>query len=248
MMILLVICIFAGSLGGLLQGMVGVGTGVIVIPLLTLLLPMYGIGSDTAIHVALATSMVAIMVTSIFAGHTHHLSQNIRWDIVKKIMVGSLMGSGLGALVASYLPARILEVICVLFVFYTAYRMVQRKKITEPVVPRPLTLVELSLVGLLIGASASILGIGGGLFMTPFLRARGLEMRYAVGIATIVSLPIAAVGALTYIITGLIHSQHQPIIVGYLDWPAFLVIALIAIIAASCGTMLSKSITPLVLQ
>lgn len=248
MLILLCICALAGAIGGVLQGMVGVGTGVIVIPLLTLLLPIYGVSSEMAIHVALATSMAAIVVTSIAAGFSHHLHENVRWDIFKKLILGSILGSGIGALIASYMPARVLTIIFALFMFYTAYRMLRKKKISEGEDVKPLTKKELSLGGFFIGVGASIVGIGGGLFMVPFLHARGMKMRYVVGTATVVGLPVATIGALTYIITGLIQIHRHPLLLGYLHWPAFLAIAVTGVICASLGAKLSKILNPWMLQ
>lgn len=249
MWVLLIICALAGIVGGTLQGMVGVGTGIIVIPLLTLLLPAYGISTQMAIHVALATSMAAIVITSLAAGVSHHLHTNIRWDIFKKVIIGSIVGSGIGALIASYLPAKILETVFALFMFYTAYCMFQKKKDLAEAASKPFTARQLSIGGFLIGIGASIVGIGGGLFMVPFLRSRQMEMRHAVGTATIVGLPVAIIGTLTYIITGVLaHRQPQPMLLGYLHWPAVLAITATGIVFASLGAKLSKSINPRILQ
>lgn len=248
MIILLLICVAAGALGGFLQGMVGVGTGIVVIPLLTFLLPYYGIPVEMAIHVALATSMAAITVSSIAAAVSHHQHQNIRWDIFKKIVCFSVIGSVLGALMASYMPARILEIIFAFFMFYTAFKMFRQRKDHLGAEPPVLSMRELGLGGLIIGITASIVGIGGGLFMVPFLRSRNLEMRHAVGTATLVGLPVAIMGTLVYILTGLAHTQQNSQLLGYLHWPAFLAIAFSATICAFIGAKLIKAIKPVVLQ
>lgn len=247
MLTLLIICAIAGGIGGLLQGMVGVGTGVIVIPLLTWLLPHYGVPVGLAIHVALATSMAAIVISSAAAALNHHRHQNICWGVFNKLLVYGIVGSAIGAFLASYLPARMLEVIFAVFMFYVAFKMLAKHKISENSAVKALTHKSLGGGGFLIGVSASIVGIGGGLFMVPFLRSKNLEMRQAVGTATIVGLPVAVIGSITYVITGL-SSIHQPMLLGYLHWPAFIAISSIGVIFAAWGAQLSKRVNPVLLQ
>lgn len=249
MLILLIICAIAGAVGGLLQGMVGVGIGIIVIPLLTFMLPHYGVPSDLAIRVALATSMAAISISSLSAVIAHHRHENIRWNVIKKMVIFSMLGSGIGALLASYMPARALEIIFGLFMFYTAFRMMIKKKdgATE-IQQASLSLPIMAGGGLLIGITASIVGIGGGLFMVPFLHSRGLPMRYAVGTSTVVGLPVAIIGAVTYIITGFSQFHQNPVMLGYVHWPAFVAICVTAIVSAALGAKLAKSVNPIILQ
>lgn len=113
------ICLIAGGLGAVLQGMVGIGTGIIIIPLLTFLLPNYGIPQNEAIHIALATSMAAIVINSISALITHHKRGNVQWGLFKKIILFSIIGSCIGALMASIMSGRYLESIFGIFMLAT---------------------------------------------------------------------------------------------------------------------------------
>lgn len=249
MLTLLIICFIVGSIGGVLQGMLGIGTGIIVIPLLTFILPDYGISNDLAIHVALATSMAAIIISSISSLINHHKHLNIRWPIFKKIVFFSIVGSLVGAIIASYMPAKILKTIFAFFIFFTAAKMLKKKKISAHYsneLDAPLWIFATS--GLFTGFISSILGIGGGLFMVPFLYSRHLEMRHAVGTSTAIGLPIAAIGTLTYVMTGFSQTHHINMVLGYLHWPAFLAISLGGFIFAGIGVKLTKFLNPVLLQ
>lgn len=249
MLILLIICFIAGSIGGILQGMVGVGTGIIMIPLLTFLLPHYGISSSMAIHVALATSMAVIVISSLSSVLAHHRHQNIQWNIFKRIILFSIAGSAIGAFVASYLPARLLEILFAIFLFYTAIFMLKKKKVAEGATDTPpISTLRVSAGGLLIGITASLVGIGGGLFMVPFLTAHQVSMRHAVGTSTVVGLPVAIIGTITYIVTGLSHNGITSLLLGYVHWPIFLAASLGGLLFAGMGTMLAKSLNPLLLK
>ncbi len=128
MTLFIIICVLVGCIGGLLQGMLGVGTGIVAIPLLTFLLPHYGVPQSMAIHIAIATSMGAITVISVAAIIGHHRQQNIQWDIFKKVLFFCMVGSAMGAGIASSLPARILHIVFALFMFFVAFRIFKNKK------------------------------------------------------------------------------------------------------------------------
>src|SRR5690349_8744326 len=108
---LIIICLIAGATGGLLQGILGVGTGIIVVPLLTFLLPQYGIPVNLDIHIALATAMATIVVTSIASLISHYKQENINWNIFGRIILFSMLGSLAGAVLAGYLPTTVLRTI-----------------------------------------------------------------------------------------------------------------------------------------
>lgn len=248
MLVLLIVCFIAGSIGGVLQGMLGVGTGVIMIPLLTYLLPHYGIDANIAIHVALATSMAIIVISSLASVIAHHQHQNIRWDIFKRIFIFSMFGSALGALVASYLPARLLEILFAFFLFYTALHMIKNNKKETSSSDAAISTLRLGIGGSLIGITGSLVGIGGGLFMVPFLNSHYITMRQAVGTSTVVGLPVAIIGTTTYIFTGLSHIGWMPGLLGYVHWPIFIAASLGGFLCARIGAKLVKIMNPSLLK
>lgn len=246
---LLIICFIAGAAGALLQGMVGVGTGIVIVPLLTFILPRYGISSAMAIHVALATSMAAIAINAFSAVLIHHKYQNVKWDIFKKTVIPSTLGACLGALTASYLPARWLEIIFGIFlVLVAAYMVFKKIPHDEKQVAADLSLPKMISGGAGVGFVASIIGSGGGILMVPFLHSLKIKMRYAVGTSTVVGLPVAVCGAVTYVVAGLVQAPPSLDTIGYLHWPALLAISAAGMFFAPLGIRLATVMPTVVLQ
>lgn len=249
MLSLLVICFIAGGFGAILQGAVGIGTGIVVIPLLTYLLPYYGISQDIAIHIALATSMAAIVVNSISALISHQKRGNVQWPLFKKIILFSVLGSCLGAVAASFTSGRYLESIFGIFMLFTAFYMLLKKPANDTTDTIPeLSLPTLATGGFSIGFVASIIGTGGGILMVPFLHALKVKMRYAVGTSTLIGLPVAIIGAATYVLVGLSRIPSSSVTIGYLHWPAFLAISAAGILSAPYGAKLATILPTKTLQ
>lgn len=249
MPILLMICLIAGGVGAILQGMLGVGTGIVIVPLLTFILPKYGIDQDVAIHMALATSMAAIATNSISALISHHYRGNVKWQLFKNIILFSVCGSCFGALTASYMPGHYLQAIFGVFLLFIAIYMLHKKPSIDMTDTLPsLSIRKIATGGFSIGLVASIIGSGGGILMVPFLHSLRLKMRYAVGTSTLIGFPVAVIGALTYTIVGLSRVPSTANTIGYLHWPAFLAITLAGMLCAPVGVKLSTVLKTTLLQ
>lgn len=249
MEILVVICFIAGGFGALLQGMVGIGTGIVIVPLLTFLLPYFGIPQALAIHVAIATSMAAIAINSVSALVSHYRRENIKWLLFNTIIWFSIIGAVMGALIAAYLPACILQKIFGVFLLLIAIPMWRIKSSTETaentlLLPLPKIIVG----GLSIGFIASIVGSGGGVLMVPFLRRLKFKMQHAVGTSTLIGFPVAIMGALIYIGLGSSQMPLNTPTIGFLHWPAFIAITFAGMIGAPLGVRLSQTLKTHLLQ
>jgi uncharacterized membrane protein YfcA len=240
----LIICLIAGGVGAILQGMVGIGTGIVVIPLLTFILPHYGIPQDVAVHIALTTSITVIVINSISALISHHKRGNIQWGLFKKMLFFSVAGSFAGAMAANAISGQYLKMIFGSFMIVLALYMLIRKADAHPELP----LRTIATGGVSIGFFGSIIGTGGGVLMVPFLHAHKLKMRYAVGTSTLIGLPVTLIGSLTYIIMGLSAAPVSANTIGYLHWPAFLAISAAGIVCAPIGAKLATILPTKVLQ
>jgi uncharacterized membrane protein YfcA len=127
------------------------------------------------------------------------------------------------------------------------YMLLKKAKPDATAIPAPLPLLTQASAGLSIGFIGSIIGTGGATLMVPFLQAQKLKMRYAVGTATLMGLPISLVGALTYIIAGL-STASTSVTIGYVHWPAFLAITAAGIFCAPLGAKLSTVLPTRILR
>jgi len=112
-----------GALAGFFAGLLGVGGGAIMVPVLALLFAAQDFPQEHLMHLALGTSMAAIVFTSLSSLRAHHRHGAVRWPIVRSIAPGILLGTFLGAQLASVLPTRPLAIFFTVFMSYVAFQL-----------------------------------------------------------------------------------------------------------------------------
>ena len=226
-----------GIFAGLMGGMLGLGGGIIIVPVLHYIFTQQGFASSVVMHQAVTTSLATIIITSLFATYTHHQKKAVSWPIVNRIAPGVLLGACLGALVADSLSSNILRI------FFGLFEILVAIQIWFEI--RPMSNISLPdtggfiISGLGIGLFSTLLGIGGGTLTVPFLLWCNLNIRNAVAISSACSFPIAAAGTTAFIIAGwdsLNIFRHS---IGYLYWPAALIIVAMTIFFAPIGARLA---------
>lgn len=226
-----------GLVAGILAGLLGVGGGVVIIPIMTSLFSRQGVSPACMLHLALGTSLATILVTSASSLRAHHRAGAVRWDIVWAIAPGIVAGTLAGSRLAAGLSTGVLRVVFSFFLLYVAVQMVRPARTGRR---RPLPgKIGLSAVGGLIGALSSLVGIGGGTLSVPFLSRVGLGVHAAIGTSAAIGFPIAAAGTLGYVINGwgvegLPHGSA-----GFVYLPAFFGIASVSLFTAPIGARLA---------
>lgn len=112
-----------GLLTGFLAGMLGIGGGVVIVPLLVFLFNAQGLPADRVLHLALGTSLASIVFTNLSSVRAHHAHHAVLWHIVRMSAPGIIIGTLLGSLLAEYLPARYLGIVFTLFVLFSSVQM-----------------------------------------------------------------------------------------------------------------------------
>ncbi len=192
-------CLLLGLVAGFVAGLLGVGGGLIIVPVLAWLLEAQGF-ADNAIHFALGTSLASILFTSISSFRAHHVRGAVDWNTVKRISPGIVAGTFLGAALASRLPALPLKIFFTAFLFYAAVQMWWNFK---PNAHRQLPgNIGMLSAGGVIGAVSSWVGIGGGTLSVPFQLWCNIPLHRAIGTSSAIGFPIAAAGALGYALNG----------------------------------------------
>lgn len=239
-------CALLGAVVGFFAGLLGIGGGLIIVPVLVYLLPLLGISAELAFPMALATSLASIIFTSTSAAFAHHKNGNIPWPIAKQLVISVAIGAMLGAVIAGMLSLKALTLIFASAVLVLAAYMFLSIKV-ERSVGLPSNWV-LQLIGLFTGVLASLMGIAGGAILVPILMYCSLSMRQAIGVATASGIIVALFGALGYVIIGFGQSDLPPWSIGYIYLPALLGIVLTSSLFAPLGVKAGTKLSLLYLK
>ncbi|MHB1214282.1 MAG: sulfite exporter TauE/SafE family protein [Thiobacillus sp.] len=225
-----------GGLGlvvGFVAGLLGVGGGLIIVPVLIMLLHAQGLAAGMEPQVALGTSFAAILFTSLSSVRAHHRHGAIEWPLVRRIAPGIVLGTLAGAILATRMPAAVLKLFFVVFLFYAT---VQMWLDFEPAPHRELPgRAGTTLAGSVIGAVSSWVGIGGGTLSVPFMLWHNVPLHRAIASAAAIGFPIAAAGAAGYLFGGWDVSGRPAGSLGFIYLPALAGIALGSVLTAPLG-------------
>lgn len=226
-----------GAFAGTAAGMLGIGGGLIIVPVLVWIFQQQGMSSNILVHVAIGTSLASIVFTSIASVRAHHQNNAVLWSTFRKLILGIIIGAWFGAMIADVLPTKELKLLFGLFELYVAVQMSLNIK---PKAFRQLpNTYALNAVGVGIGFVSSIVGIGGGTLTVPFLVWCNTSLRKAIATSAAVGLPIAVAGSVGFVFAGWNEPELSVYSVGYVYFPALVGIILTSILFAPLGASLA---------
>ncbi len=222
-----------GAIAGFLGGMFGIGGGTVLVPVFLWLFEAQHFPQEHAMHLALGTGMATILFTSLASLRKHHQHAAVDWRVFKQITPGILLGTAFGALSAALVSPYFLIIFFALFVYFAAAQILLNiKPHAERELPNQM---GVSLFGIFTGWLSSLVSIGGGTVVIPFLIWCNVPLRRAIGTASAIGFPIAVGGTLGYILIGLhIEALPDPHL-GFVYLPALLWAALASVITAPLG-------------
>jgi uncharacterized membrane protein YfcA len=226
-----------GALVGFAAGLLGIGGGVVMVPLLVFVFSASGIAAEQVLHIALGTALAAIVFTSLASMRAHHQHGAVDWKIARAMSPGMLAGSFGAALAAGFIPTRPLAIGFTALVFYAATQILLDLR---PPGSRDLPGAPgLFAAGALIGAVSSLLAAGGAFLTIPFLAWCKVPLRRAIGTAAANGLPIAIAGTAAYVINGLRAEGLPQFSIGYVYLPALVLVVTTSMLAAPMGARLA---------
>ncbi|TMH62611.1 MAG: sulfite exporter TauE/SafE family protein [Betaproteobacteria bacterium] len=226
-----------GVLVGFAAGLLGIGGGVVMVPLLVLVFSAHGLPSEHILHLALGTAIAAIVFTSIASMRAHHAHGAVDWRIARAMSPGMLVGSFAAALLAGSIPTRPLAVLFTALVIYAATQiLLDIKPATTRDLPGPAGMFA---AGAAIGALSSLLAAGGAFLTIPFLAWCKVPLRRAIGTAAANGLPIALAGTAGYVLHGLRVPGLPAPSLGYVYLPALGLVVATSMLAAPLGARLA---------
>lgn len=233
----LAIYLMLGAFVGVVAGLLGVGGGLIIVPVLIMLFHQYGFSPLITTHLAVGTSLATIVLTSISSVRAHHQHGAVIWPVFRGLMPGIVAGALLGAALANAMSAALLKNLFGVFELIVA---VQMGFGVRPNAARDLPgRLGMSSAGGVIGTVSSVVGIGGGTLTVPYLVWCNVSVQKAVATSSACGLPIAVAGGLGFALTGWQNPHLPPGSSGYIYWPAFLGIVMSSMITAPLGARLA---------
>ncbi|MBD5802621.1 Sulfite exporter TauE/SafE [Azoarcus sp. Aa7] len=235
-----------GAFVGFFAGLLGVGGGGIMVPVLASLFVAQGMPRDNVVHLALGTSMAAIVMTSIASLRAHHKHGAVRWDVVRFIAPGILVGTFAATFIAARIESQPLAIFFACFMAYVSLQMLANVK-PKPSreLPGP---VGMSAVGAGIGGISALVAIGGGSLSVPFMTWCNVKVHQAIGTSAAIGLPIALAGTIGYLVNGWGSAGMPPYSLGFIYLPALVLISVVSTWTAPLGARLAHRLPVAVLR
>ena len=230
-----------GCVAGFAAGLLGIGGGMLLVPFLTALLTLQGLPLDLVVHAAIATSMASILFTSLSSVRAHHQKKAVRWDLVAGFTPGIVLGGLLaGGAIFAALKTAWLALFFAVFVGYSAVQMIVNKK---PKASRQMPgFVGTSVAGAGIGFLSGLVGAGGGFVSVPFMVWCNVALHQAVATSAALGFPIALANTVGYVWSGLSVQDLPDGMIGYIYWPALLVLVAFSVVTAPIGAKVAHKL------
>ena len=222
-----------GVFVGFFSGLLGIGGGSMIVPVLGLTFVAFGFSPDQVLHLSLGTSLAAMIISTASSTLAHHRLGAVRWDIAKMLAPGIVVAGLASGLVARALPLGFLKVFFVCFVAYVAYQIIfGLKPKAGHDLPGPMGTAA---VGFGIGSLSALAGVGGAMLSVPFMMYCSVSFHKAIATSAAISFAVSVAGAIGFIGAGFGEPGLPPGSFGYVYVPAFIGISLTSIFLAPLG-------------
>ncbi|MCH9634733.1 MAG: hypothetical protein S4CHLAM7_14940 [Chlamydiae bacterium] len=233
----LALFLLIGLVAGFFSGTLGVGGGVLVVPSLYWVLSWNG--SPDALDKAIATSLCVMIFTSTASSITHALKKGIVWKIFFWILMGVFVGSILGPITSTFLSSKSLKFILAFFEILIGLYLLLKNKLSwlhrkheKPPIETPWFFVPF---GIFVSFVASLLGIGGGVFIVTALILLRHSLHKAIATSSLCIVPMSIIASATYFL--LAQRTHSTSFTDLISFPSLIALALGSLVAGPIGAI-----------
>lgn len=238
--LLILALVGCGLFSGLVAGLFGIGGGAVIVPVLMILFESLGF-SETASHVAIATSLATIILTSARSVAAHHQHGAVDWHVIRTWAPWIVIGAVIGQLIAGQLSAVALKAFFGVMAYLLAAQLFFGRPSWRLADDLPDGAVRAGF-GSGIGTLSALMGIGGGTFGVSLMVVYGRVIHQAVATAAGFGIAIGLPSAVTAVIVGAGKDGLPPFSVGYVNLAAFALISTFTVIMAPIGARLAHSL------
>lgn len=236
-----------GVIAGLMAGLLGVGGGIVIVPVLYHLFTLLGIDESVKMHVAVGTSLATIIPTSLRSARAHANKGNLDSALLKSLAPSLLFGVLIGTLVSGLVSGQVLSLVFGVIGLLVAANMAISKEPAALADTLPRGMVRHS-IGTGIGGFSTLMGIGGGTLSVPVLTRCQVPMHRAVGTAAAIGIFISVPGALGFLINGWGVPERPPFSLGYVNLIGFALIVPMTLWTAPIGARIAHAINARLLR
>ncbi len=222
-----------GAVVGFLAGLLGIGGGMTLVPVLAAMFAAQQLALDHAVHLALGTGMASIMFTSSVSVRAHHRLGGVDWSLVRRMGPAMVTGTLFATALSGWVPQRALALVFAVIVYAGATQILLGRK--PPPGGMSFGTPALVAIGVAIGAVAGLVSAGGAFMTVPFMLFCGVAMTTAIGTGAALGVPVAIVGTIGYVLAGRQVTALPPLALGFVYVPALLGIVAGSMLTAPWG-------------
>ena len=229
-----------GLVVGFMAGLLGIGGGGIMVPVLTSIFLAQGVPVEQVVHMALGTSMASIVITSFASMRAHHKKGAVMWNVVKYMAGGVVIGTFTATFLATYMKSAQLAIFFSIFMAYVSIQMAIDKK---PKPSRELSAPSsLFSVGSLIGIVSALVSIGGGSLTVPYLVWQNIDLKKAIATSAAIGFPLSIAGTIGYIVNGMMQQSSSELMLGFVYLPGVVLISIVSYFTAPLGAKMAHTL------
>ncbi len=233
--------VILGSLAGFLAGLLGIGGGIILVPLFLWAFESSGFAPDVLVHTAFGTSLAVIIPTALSSTFGHRKRGNVEWHQVAYLCLGGLFGALCGAWLASLLSGEWLKGLFGVMQILVATQLLIFHPRLPPVRSDAVPFRPLIAVGFAGGVFSAFFGVGGGVIAVPLMVILlSFPIHLAVGNSSALIVVSSLFGALSYMLHGWGSDLLPPFSLGYVNCLVFLLVAPFSIAMARLGVRVAS--------
>ncbi|MBE7418709.1 MAG: sulfite exporter TauE/SafE family protein [Ideonella sp.] len=222
-----------GSFVGFLAGLLGIGGGMTLVPVLAAMFTAQHLAPAHSVHLALGTAMASIVFTSSASVRAHHRLGGVDWSIVRRLGPGMVIGALLASALSGWVPQRALALAFAVIVYAGATQiLLGRKPSAARALPGTPALVA---IGIAIGVVCGLVSAGGAFMTVPFMLLCGVPLTTAIGTGAALGVPAAVMGTIGFVLAGRQVPELPPTALGFVYGPALIGLVAGSVLTAPFG-------------
>ena len=240
---LVVAILIGGAISGLLAGLLGIGGGSVIVPVLFEVFRMFGVPEDVRMQLCLGTSIAIVIPTTIRSYLTHRAKGAVIPGVIRQWALPAFLGVACAAAIAAFAPVQVITLAFVVIATGIAMKFLfasDRWNLGKELPGR----LPMALYGFAIGLCGSLMGVTGGAISTIILTLYGKPIHNAIATSAGIAVPVCIAGAIGYALAGLPHqAQLPPLSIGFVSLIGVALVGPVASFVAPYGARLAHRLS-----